>query len=168
MTESIYTSSKIFLFGRIVDDLAAVSTVGDGEDAALKKDSKQFARVYGFSYDGIYTEIATPVLFLVNEDEGVDADKAPVPGPNPHNKAFYHVLTAWEVDKSSDTVRLDIDQGKFEDILLAMAAEGIGGGVSGARVSGARVSGARVSGARVSGARVSGARISGARGDASD
>ncbi|MCV3272841.1 hypothetical protein [Roseobacter sinensis] len=166
MKETIYTSSKIVLFGREVDDLAIVSRSGDDKKTLAFKDDTLLARIYGFTYDGIYMELATPVLFTV-KDNSEKADAVPVPGPNPRDKKFFADLRAWIVDKSTDTVRLDVDQGKFEDVLLAAAAEGVGG-VSGARVSGARVSGARVSGARVSGARISGARISGARGDASD
>ncbi|WP_299777462.1 hypothetical protein [uncultured Roseobacter sp.] len=165
MKESLYTSASIVLFGREVDDLAVVSASRDNQ--VLSKADGQFARIYGFSYDGAYFEIPTPVLFMV-KGESKDPDKVPVPGPNPRDKKFYADLRAWIVKQSDDTIRLDVDQGKFEDVLLAMAADGVSG-VSGARVSGARVSGARVAGARVSGARISGARISGARGgDASD
>lgn len=164
MKESLYTSATIVLFGREVNDLAVVSA--DRPDQVLSKTEGQFARIYGFSYDGAYFEIPTPVLFMV-KGKGKSPDEVPVPGPNPRDKKFYADLRAWDVKQSEDTVRLDVDQGKFEDVLLAMSADGASG-VSGARVSGARVSGARVAGARVSGARISGARISGARGDASD
>ncbi|MGZ2257232.1 hypothetical protein [Roseobacter sp. A03A-229] len=158
MNESIYTSSEIVLFGRLVDDLTIGSS--DDTDATAHKPGRKFARIYGFTFDGVYTELGSPVLFMVS-DAHKEAKEVPVPGPNPRNTKFYSELKAWIVDKSAETVRLDVDQGKYEDVLLAGAAEAMGG-VSGARVSGARVSGARVSGARVSGARVSGARISGA------
>ncbi len=163
--ETLYTSSQIVLFGRVVEDLS-VTKSGDAQQDPSKVEN--FARVYGFTYDGAYYEMLTPVLFLVRGN-GEEADDAPVPGPNPRNKKFYEGLRAWTVERTSKTVRLDVDTGKFENLLLETIGDGGGpGGVSGARVSGARVSGARVSGARVSGARVSGARISGARGDASD
>ncbi len=164
LKETIHTSSDIVLFGRPVDDLAvAPNARGKG---ALKLEEKQFARIYGFSFDGAYFEIPTPVLFAVKGD-GMDADKIAVPGPDPLQKEFVGNLFAWVVTRSDETVRLDVETGKFGGLLLDIAGDGAAG-VSGARVSGARVSGARVSGARVSGARVSGARISGARGDASD
>ena len=162
MNESIYASSKIVLFGREVEDLAVLAE--DSADDALKKGGKQFARVYGFTFDGAYFEFGTPVLFLVH-GKGVDADSVPLPGPNPRDKKFIDSLKAWTVDKSSDTVRLDVDLGKFEDVLLAPAEDGLeaAGRVAGAKVSGAKVSGAKMSGAKVSGAKMSGARISGAR-----
>jgi hypothetical protein len=72
----------------------------------------------------------------------------------------------WEYEKGDFSLRLDVDAGPFEQILLQMALRGSGGvsgaGVSGAGVSGAGVSGAGVSGAGVSGAGVSGAGVSGA------
>ncbi len=155
--EKLRTSDEIVLFGRKVDDL----------DVTGESSTERFARVYGFTYDGVYVELLTPVLFLVHDD-GEKADDVAVPGPNPRDKEFFKSLRAWTVHRTDNTVRLDVDSGKFEHVLLDAAGDGGGMGVSGARVSGARVSGARVSGARVSGARVSGARISGARGDASD
>ncbi|WP_299402098.1 pentapeptide repeat-containing protein [uncultured Roseobacter sp.] len=139
----------------------AVIKKGLETDSTVSKEGKQFARIYGFTYDGAYYEIPTPVLFTV-KDDGVDADTVAVPGPNPKNAKFFASLKAWTVKQTEETVRLDVDQGKFEDVLLGMVGGDGAAGVSGARVSGARVSGARVSGARVSGARVSGARISGA------
>jgi uncharacterized protein YjbI with pentapeptide repeats len=81
--------------------------------------------------------------------------------------SFANDLMVWSYDKADYTIRMVVETGMFEQVLLDMFFDG-GGGVSGARVSGARVSGARVSGARVSGARVSGARVGGPRGDASD
>jgi len=162
--ETLYTSEMIVLFGRLVDDLAVVKP--DATDQGRWKDDKgaaQPARIYGATYDGVYVELVTPVLFMVKEAQAVPAKDVPVPGPNPRDKAFVDSLSAWVVKRTDKTVRLDVDQGKFEDLLLELGGEDMTG-VSGARVSGARVSGARVSGARVSGARVSGARLSGARG----
>ncbi|MGC3940124.1 hypothetical protein ACOTTU_20165 [Roseobacter sp. EG26] len=159
MSETLYTSEAVVLFGREVEDLAVVSVTSG--DNVLSKKEEQFARIYGFTYDGVYYEIPTPVLYLVKGDSEKAADVA-VPGPNEKNVKFFKELRAWTVKRTDETVRLALDQGKFETLLLEMMSEGASG------VSGARVSGARVSGARVSGARVSGARISGARGDASD
>lgn len=157
--ESLKASDEIVLFGREVDDLDITDTAA----------GQLFARVYGFTYDGVYVELLTPVLFLV-DGKGEDASKATVPGPDPRNAGFIASLRIWTVKRTDNTIRLDVDTGKFERVLLEAVGDAGGGagGVSGARVSGARVSGARVSGARVSGARISGARISGARGDASD
>ncbi len=142
--ETLKTSDEIVLFGRKVDDLDITDTSA----------SEIFARVYGFTYDAVYVELLTPVLFLV-DGEGEDASKATVPGPDPRNTGFIGSLKIWTVKRTDKTIRLDVDNGRFERVLLESAGDAGGGASS-------------VSGARVSGARVSGARISGARGDASD
>ncbi|MBO6892033.1 MAG: pentapeptide repeat-containing protein [Roseibium sp.] len=161
MTETLNSHSTVVLFGKIVEDLKVVpEKKGSGKEQAI-------ARIYGYSFGGAYYEMASPVLFAV-EGKGDAADKTEVPGPGlDDDDPFYKSLRCWSFDKSDKTIRMDLDSGTFEQVLLGDSGDG-GMGVSGARVSGARVSGARVSGARVSGARISGARLSGARGDASD
>ena len=159
MSETLNSITSVFLFGKLVTDLQIA-----GEK---KAGGQSFVRVYGYSFNGSYYEMAAPSLFLVSGN-GVSAKKVEVPGPKlDDDDPFYESLKVWECDKSDKTIRLDVDSGSFEGVLLSDPVEG-GPGVSGARVSGARVSGARVSGARISGARISGARLSGARSDASD
>jgi hypothetical protein len=87
---------------------------------------------------------------------GAGQPPAPAPAPYPTIDISY-----WEYEKGDFSLRLDVEAGPFEQILLQMALRG-GGGASGAGVSGAGVSGAGVSGAGVSGAGVSGAGVSGA------
>ena len=53
-------------------------------------------------------------------------------------------LIYWEYEKGDFSLRLDLDAGPFEQILLQMALRG-GGGVSGAGQSAARGSAARAS-----------------------
>jgi len=155
------------LFGKIVEDLKIVP-----EKKPAASNTPAFARIYGFSFGGTYYEMDGATMFLVH-GKGDPAEKTAVPGPGlDDDDPFYASLRTWAYDKSEKTMRLDMDSGTFEQILLGDGGDGgpgvSGARVSGARVSGARVSGARVSGARVSGARISGARLSGARGDASD
>ncbi|MDD9908466.1 MAG: pentapeptide repeat-containing protein [Ahrensia sp.] len=154
MKETLSSHTDVVLFGKLVEDL----TIKTKE----KTDKPGFARIYGFSYGGAYYEMAVPVLFLVHGN-GTAATQAAVPGPGlDDDDPFYKSLKVWTYDQAEQTMRLDMDSGTFEQLLLADDGEG-GPGLSGARVSGARVAGARVSGARVAGARVSGARVSGAR-----
>ena len=149
-----------------------------------------FARIYGFSYEGVYYDLMTPTLFLVHGDGEPATLPSKITGTStteanlaraPRSPTLTGIAAAdfeiaddiriWVYDSADLTIRMDVQTGRFEDVLLsAFFADGGGGGsgLSGARVSGARVSGARVSGARVSGARVSGARLSGGRGEASD
>lgn len=159
-------------------DLEQQLTHPGGDD--LKKRTACFARIYGFSYEGAYHDLPRPMMFLVHgtgtpasEGKGGGVKRARAPGdPSLIGLAAADFQLAddimvWSYDKADYTIRMDVETGMFEQVLLDIFFDG-GGGVSGARVSGARVSGARVSGARVSGARVSGARVGGPRGDASD
>lgn len=161
MPETLNSQSTIVLFGKTVEDLKIISSKKSGPGVP------SIARIYGFSHGGEYVAMATPTLLMVH-GSGESAMKVEVPGPSfEDTDPFYKSLKAWSYQKTDETMRLDMDMGSFEQVLLSDPIES-GAGVSGARVSGARVSGARVSGARVSGARISGARLSGARGDASD
>jgi hypothetical protein len=147
-----------------------------------------FARIYGFSFEGAYYDLPRPALFLVHGPgelvttapsprRAIEGPKPPPPDPQQARAPgepsltgvaaadfqFVDGLMVWSYDKADHTIRMDVEAGEFEDVLLNMFF-----GAGGPAVSGARVSGARVSGARVSGARVSGARLSGGRGDATD
>ncbi len=157
MPEKLRTQSHVVLFGKIVDDLK----VDDGKKET-DTGKARVARVYGYSFGGVYHEMMGAALIVVH-GKGTPALSSDVPGPHlDDDNPFYKSLQVWTYDHSDQTTRLDVESGTFEQVLLADGGDG-GPGVSGARVSGARVSGARVSGARVSGARVSGARVSGAR-----
>ncbi len=158
MAEKLNSHTEIVLFGKVVEDLGILSK--DSSNKTKIASSQKFIRVFGFSFNGIYTEMGSATLFAVSGN-GTAAKDVKVPGPK-GSDAFVKDLRAWTCNRSDDAMRLDIDSGTYDEILIEGAAEE-GMGVSGARVSGARVSGARVSGARVSGARVSGARVSGAR-----
>ena len=174
MAETLGSHATVVLFGRVVEDLTIVQD--KKKSARSGSGANAIARIYGYSFGGSYYEMAGPVLFAVHGN-GDAVSKVEVPGPTASDDKFYKSLRCWSYDKSDATMRLDIDSGSFEQVLLSDDVDGgmgvsgarvSGARVSGARVSGARVSGARVSGARVSGARISGARLSGARGDASD
>lgn len=185
MGETLLSPSNVLLFGRVLTDLQIVHTPADhtpfdgaraGGNRDLEKVLKvndgnvaKFARIYGCSYEGTYYDLPRPSLFLVHGD-GIRATEVKGRSPNKAARApgepslsgvaaadFQLVddLMVWSYDKADYTIRMDVETGTFEDVLLGILGGG-GPGVSGARVSGARVSGARVSGARVSGARLSG------------
>ncbi len=189
--ETLLSASSIWLFGRVVEDLAVTQPdhnpfIGPRESCnnflrnqlecqhTDPEKSPRFARIYGFSYEGAYYELEWPALFLVH-GPGQAAEVAAGGGaaaaagdPSRTGLAesdfdFAANLMVWSYDRADLSIRLDVDSGSFEQILLELIFGGGGGSVSGARVSGARVAGARVSGARVAGARVAGARVAGAR-----
>ena len=133
------------------------------------------ARIYAFSFEGGFTQLSRPALFLVhgpgipvgNWDSPSSMDQAGVAGRewDFSGNQYFSDLAYWEYEKGDFSFRLDLEAGPFEQILLQAALRGMGvsgAGVSGAGVSGAGVSGAGVSGAGVSGAGVSGAGVSGA------
>jgi hypothetical protein len=131
------------------------------------------AKIYGFSYEGKYYDLARPTLFLVHGDGEVVTRVAPIAGAPPHGSHaprepsltglsasdfdFADDLRVWSYDKADYSIRMDVETGMFEQLLLEAeldeeAIEAFYGGQR-ARVSGQR---ARVSGQR---ARVSGQRV---------
>ena len=187
MPETLLTPSSIKLFGRVMKSLTyANDTAGTGlgDNKFLQRQLEvhgdnppKLARIYAFSFEGAYYALPRPAIFLVhgtgkpvgNWANSSTLDQAGVAGrewdfsgntpagapPDP-NDLFY-----WEYEKGDFSLRLDLEAGPFEQILLQFALRS-GAGVSGVGVSGAGVSGAGVSGAGVSGAGVSGAGVSGA------
>ena len=83
MTESLITSSSIKLFGMLVEDIALVRSgidvVASGRRGnnrflieQLADPTSKLARIYGFTYKGVYYELPTASIFLVHGD-GVHA-----------------------------------------------------------------------------------------------
>jgi len=162
---------------------------GLGQNSFLERQldlaDASFARIYGFSYEGTYYDLPRPTIFLVHGDgdsaagalAAMNTARGPIDstatGLAASDFQFAAELRVWAYDKADYSIRMDVETGMLEDILLAPFFSSDGSSLSGAKVSGAKVSGAKVSGAKVSGARVSGAKISGAklsggRSDASD
>lgn len=130
-----------------------------------------FARIYGFSYEGRYYDLPWPTLFLVH-GPGVPAETVPGAGrvsrapeePDHTGMAAQDFsladnLMAWSYDRADLSIRMDVDSGSFEQILLDLILGGGGGpSVSGVRARGPSVSGVRVRGVRVAGVRARGGR----------
>lgn len=159
----------------------------DGDD-----DKARFARIYGFSFEGTYYDLPRPVLFLVH-GPGVAAETHADPragaggaaalarrvarSPDDPSRtgvaapdfSFADGLMVWSYDKADYTIRMDVETGMFEQVLLdACFGDGGGGRVSGAMVGGAMVGGPSARGAMVRGAMVSGAMVRGRRGGRGD
>lgn len=204
MSETLLSPSNVLLYGRELKDLKfelwpPTGDIPDDESshppprlsannflaqqlAAYPRDaerSPRFARIYGFSYEGQYYDLARPTILLVH-GPGTDPEAPRPTGERPGRRysrapadadrtgvagmtgSFSEDILVWSYDKADFTIRLDPDSGPLEQILLEseLVAEDMQTYYSGAhtRVSGAH---ARVSGAH---ARVSGAhaRVSGA------
>jgi hypothetical protein len=152
--------------GVLSQQLAAALANQAGGNAA-------FARIYGFSFEGHYYDLPRPVIMLVTGPGFPVAAGAGSPPPPPildSDEAariweFSANLLQWNYDKKDMSIRLDLDSGTLEDILLARTLGPRGGAFgSGAYGSGAYGSGAYGSGAFGSGAYGSGAYGSGAYG----
>jgi hypothetical protein len=144
-------------------------------DLQLDVDAR-FARIYGFSYEGAYYELPNSTLFLVHGD-GESATDGNQPGslasraPNDPSQSgvgaadfqIANDIMVWAYDKADYTIRMDVESGMFEQVLLDVMFDGGGpGGIAGANVRGANVRGANVRGANVRGANVRGANVRGA------
>ncbi len=203
MPETLLSPSNVLIYGRSILDLQIVSSKR-GQGAAKKENPQDhnpfeedrgganlflqrqlnakgahLARIYGFSYEGHYYDLARPCLFLVHGD-GLEAEELPAAprarlarGPAGADRtgvaaqeySFSDDMRVWSYDKEDLTIKLDMESGSFTDLLLeaGLNEDSLQSYYSGAKVSGAKVSGAKVSGAKVSGAKVSGAKVG--RGD---
>jgi hypothetical protein len=135
--------------------------------AQLLDPTAQFARIYGFSFEGHYYDLARPVLMLVH-GPGIPIPLIPPPPPSMLDSdqavrewEFSGGLFQWNYDKMTMSIRLDIESGSLEQILLEAALTGTSGSYAGANVgiAGANVRGANVRGANVRGANVFGANV---------
>jgi hypothetical protein len=190
--ETLLSPSGVLLYGRVVLDLQLNNQPPSNVDPPpgtpdppprrgdnlflqqqLAAHDACFARIYGFSFEGQYYDLPRPAIFLVH-GQGVEAEpkaadnaaSAPADadrtGRTGQTGSLSHDIRVWAYDKGDFSLRLDVETGPFDQILLeaALVASGDETSYSGAhaRISGAH---ARISGAH---ARISGAhaRIAGA------
>jgi hypothetical protein len=130
--------------------------------AQLDADGARVARIYAFSYEGHYYDLPKPAIFLVHgagdplehgdygkgqgdrttlETSGVMAREWEFNATNKHGDD----VRRWSYDKGDFSIRMDIETGQFEQILLAAITRGGTGLTSGSdlRTSGSdlRISG---------------------------
>ncbi len=104
-----------------------------------------------------------PALFLVHDD-GKKPSKDSIVSLSVADIELADDVRYWSYDQADYTIRMDVETGMFEEVLLAATFDddGVGGGMAGASVRGASVRGASVRGASVRGASVRGASVRGA------
>ena len=166
--DTLMGQSRVLIYGREMKGIKiSVKDLSDGigfnkllrnqfGDKDTSEDAKpRFAAVYGFEFEGHYYDLSAPTVLLVHGEGTTPEEAGAVVESNPKLAGKVKV---WSYDKADFSMRLDIDSGPLESILLeqALDEEGLAGEMSGKRVSGKRVSGKRVSGKRVSGKRMSG------------
>jgi hypothetical protein len=119
----------------------------------LEPDSPHYprlARIYGYSYEGHYYDLPKPAIFLVH-GSGDDPEE-PRPATDPRvdrapadadrtgvaytGRSFSDDMRVWPYDKSDFTVRLDVESGTLEDVLLEAGgrADSRGPTLSGSRL----------------------------------
>ncbi|MEQ1942397.1 hypothetical protein ABMA32_08245 [Mesorhizobium sp. VNQ89] len=148
-------------------------------ESQLTSNFSRFARIYAFSYEGYFYELPRPILFLVH-GKGLPASEAKIGGngrPRPARAPgepsltglgaadfqFADELMVWSYDKADYTIRMDVETGMFEDVLLAAMLGGGPGGMDSAGMN-ARGMNARGMNARGMNARGMNARGMNARG----
>ncbi|RUV40814.1 MAG: hypothetical protein EOQ55_23155 [Mesorhizobium sp.] len=117
--------------------------IGEVQESLVFAAAK-IARIYGFSYENCYYDLPRPVLFLVH-GAGTPASEAKPGGGAGPNRArapaqpsqtglgemdfeFADDIMVWSYDKADYTIRMDVETGMFEDVLLAaMLGDGPGG-----------------------------------------
>ena len=181
--ESVLNLSSVYLFGRVVSDLRVVTEDPDESDRPAPSGTNQFlreqfkhpaarlARIFSFSFEGTMYDLTRPSLFLV-QGTGHDVD-APLPtgvqarlarapgrisrtGVGWQDGDFSMDMRVWIYDKGDFSMRLDVDTGTFEHILLASELDDEALGRSGSGRSGSGRSGSGRSGSGRSGSGRSG------------
>jgi len=140
MSENLVRASTILLFGRIVEDVQIAAA--RGSSASAKRASRSgalgqqgashaladqvgaegscLARIYAFSYEGAYYELARASLFLVHSEGAPIGDPLTVEriGTAATCRTFADDIRVWGYDKSDMSLRLDVETGTFEQTLL--------------------------------------------------
>lgn len=170
--ETLLGVSSVYLFGRLLEDVILkgggiygnlqVPRLGNNNflrrqlEHVADPDGKEhpdarLARIFSFSFEGAFYELAPPAIFLVH-GAGLDPDDPPptdadnevaykrlsrVPGSSARTGlgfqigAFSKDMKVWIYDKSDHSLRLDAETGSLEQILLSGEAHGGGMGRSG-------------------------------------
>jgi hypothetical protein len=95
-----------------------------------------FARIYGFSYGNFYYDLPGATLFLVHGEgtlvteipDNVFPSRAPrgpdTIGLGETDFSFSNDIYVWSYDKIDFTIRMDVETGLFEDVLLGAMLDG--------------------------------------------
>jgi hypothetical protein len=182
MPETLLTPSNILLYGRVVLDLTInqgpsgnpTHPQGLGSNEFLRQQlntqaggrpAPVLARIYAFSYEGHNYDLPRPTIFLVhgpgapaepNKPGGAGGSRGPAgadqTGVASQDYSFAEDMQVWFYDKGDFSIRLDVETGPFDQILLEAALGGAGGTYAGAN---ARIAGPNVgANARIAGANV--------------
>lgn len=131
------------------------------DDQETGRPPPTLARIYAFSYDGHYYDLPSPAIFLVHGDgkpaetrvpnsrQSVAPESANNTGVATQSYSFSKDMQVWSYDKGDFSLRMDIETGTLEQILLGLEARSQYHSGADVRVRGADVKGADVRGADV-------------------
>jgi len=145
--------SSILIYGRKLSGLTIDTSALPGASGVSGKLQSQpatsssagLATVYGFEFEGHYYDLAAPTILLVHGDPKTPAEAGASVESSPKLRDDIKV---WVYDKADYSMRLDIESGFLQDILLdaALDESNVAAQTSAKRMSGKRVSGKRMSG----------------------
>jgi len=149
--ETLLSSSAVYLFGRLLSDLK-VNREDDENDAVrpqrvgqnnflkaqLRDKDAGFARIFSFTYEGRLYELGRPTIFLVHGG-GLEVGAPKPPDANFERLSrspgrvtrsglgfidgdFAMDIRVWVYDKGDYSIRLDVETGTLEEILLSFDA----------------------------------------------
>jgi hypothetical protein len=124
--EPLLAGTGISLFGRKVAGLTIDLTVaGSSLGGGLARlspagDNRQpsLARIYGFSFEGQYYDLVRPAVFLVHGEGEQAANRLAKTGTVGEPPAFADDVRIWQYDRADFSLRLELDVGPLERILL--------------------------------------------------
>lgn len=127
--EDLLDASRVRLFGvpfltlQLVPEELRRNRHGNKllENRLLEKEAG-LARIYGFSFDGQYTKLCRPSVFLVHGPGRSRLENRPASvtnwGTEIKDFQFADNVRVWEMDKEDLTLRIDVESGFLSDILL--------------------------------------------------
>ena len=81
----------------------------------------KLVRVYGFSFEGQYYDLARPTIYLVFGEGARDPCRQTLAAQgSPPTRLSWSATSVWTLDQSDFSLRLDIDVGPIERILVEM------------------------------------------------
>jgi len=114
------------LFGRVMEDVgftqkaSARSSKNNPSQEVLQgsRAGDRLARIYAFAYEGHYYDLASPAIFVVHGGGAKPPNSVDQLGVAARSDKFADDIMVWEYDKTDMSVRLNIESGMLEQILL--------------------------------------------------
>ena len=127
--DDLLDASRVRLFGvpfialkLVPTDLRKYSYGNKLLESRLTEKNAGLARIYGFSFEGQYTKLCRPSVFLVHGPGRSRLENRPASvtnwGTEIKDFQFADDVRVWEMDKEDVTLRIDVETGFLTDVLL--------------------------------------------------